>query len=63
MKWLAKGLGQMNCQDRGAPAINSVLKESISQYLWYLGDTFFLFKDQSMHLSSAHSVKKDHRWM
>lgn len=60
MKWLVKGLGQMNWQDRGAPAINTVSRESISQYLWYVGDTFLLLKDQSMLVASAHSVKKDH---
>lgn len=60
MKWLVKGLGQMNWQDRGAPAINTVSRESISQYLWYVGDTFLLLKDQSMLVASARSVKKDH---
>lgn len=59
MRWRVKGLGQMNWQDRGAPAINSVFKESISQYLWDLGDACLLFKEQSMLLASAHSVKKD----
>lgn len=60
MKWLLKGLGQVNWQDRDGTTVKIVFKQSISQYLWYLGDTFLLFKDQSVVLASAHSVKKDH---
>lgn len=59
MKRSVKGLGQMNWQERDAPAINTVFKEGISQYLWYLGDTFLFFKEQSLLLASTHSVRKD----
>lgn len=51
MKWLVRGFGQVNWWDRGAPAIEAVLKENISQYLWYLGDSFRLFKGQGMLLA------------
>lgn len=53
MKWLVRGFGQVNWQDRGAPAIKAALKENISQYLWYLGDSFLLFTGQGMLLASV----------
>lgn len=53
MKRLVKGFGQVNWQDRSAPAIEAVLKENILQYHWYLGDSFLLFKGQGVLLASV----------
>lgn len=64
MKWLVRGFGQVSWWDRGAPAIKAVLKENISQCLWYLGDSLLLFKGQGMLLASVKKAilsKKDHQ--